>query len=70
MKHPRRQSTQRHLAAIEEARDVLRTIAAGDCDLLLAYRQLYGIYLTDSGMVQELKRPCSDCLASALTRSS
>lgn len=55
LKHPRRRSTQRRLAALEEARTLLRAIANDDCDILLTYRQVYGIYQTSSGMVEELK---------------
>jgi hypothetical protein len=55
MKHPRRRSTQRRLAAIADARTLLRAIADTDCDLLLTYLQVYGIYLKSSGMVEELK---------------
>lgn len=54
-KHPRRRSTQRRVAALNEARGLLLAIAESDCDLLLTYRQLYGIYLRDSGTVEELK---------------
>jgi hypothetical protein len=55
VKHPRRRSTQRGLMALNEARTLLQTITESDCDLLLTYGQLYGIYLKDSGMVEELK---------------
>jgi hypothetical protein len=55
MKHPRRGSTQRRVAALKEARTVLEVIADDDCDLLLAYRQVYAIYIDSSGMVEELK---------------
>jgi len=55
MKPRRRRSKQRHLAAIEEARILLRAIADSDCDLLLTYLQVYGIYSKSSGMVEELK---------------
>jgi hypothetical protein len=43
------------MAALEEARTLLQAIADSDCDLLLTYRQVYGIYLKTSGMVEELK---------------
>jgi hypothetical protein len=56
MKHLRRRSTkQRRLAALEEARTLLQAITHSDCDLLLKYRQIYGIYIKSSGMVEELK---------------
>jgi hypothetical protein len=55
LKHPRRRSTQRRLAALGEARTLLLAIANDDCNLLLTYRQVYGIYQTSSGMVEELK---------------
>jgi hypothetical protein len=55
MTHPRRRSTQRRLAALNQARPLLQAIADNDCDLLQTYGQLYGIYLKDSGLVEELK---------------
>ena len=55
MKHLRRRSTQRRIAAIEKARTLLQEIADGTCDLLLKYRQVYGIYLDNSGAAEALR---------------
>jgi hypothetical protein len=55
MRHSRRKSTQRRLAAIEEVRGLLLAIAEGSCDLLLSYRRVCRIYADTSGAVEELK---------------
>ena len=51
----RRQSTERRLGSLDEARLVLRAIADGSRDPYEGYREVYGIYLDSSGAVEELK---------------
>jgi hypothetical protein len=55
MIQPRRRSAQRRAQALENARAVIQTIAEGSRDPYEGYREVYGIYVGTSGMVEELK---------------
>lgn len=54
--HPKnRKSFDKRVKSLERAREVLRAITSGHRDPYEGYREIYGIYLDASGMVDELK---------------